>query len=280
MRAIAAPSSRYAFAHDERARMNPLRLLAGKPRVEVRGNARETLTFTLDNGATVEVLRVRDPRARRIKLSVSERGARLTLPLRASETTGERFVLEHGDWLMAQLVRNGSDTPLLQPHGTGSIPLRGGDLPVVWSEGRALRLTMCDEALHIAVPASVRAASLRRALRDFYEAQARADIGRWLPRYLPALPRPPSRVTFKVMSSQWGSLAPNGTVALDLALVLARPSAFEYVLVHELCHLIRPDHSRAFWREVEARFPHWREERDYFHSEGRQLKASLRALLG
>ena len=84
----------------------------------------------------------------------------------------------------------------------------------------------------------------------------------------------------KVMSSQWGSLAPNATVALDLALVLARPGAFEYVLVHELCHLIRPDHSRAFWREVEARFPQWRAERDYFHAEGRQLKASLRALLG
>ena len=171
--------------------MNPLRLLAGKPRVETRGNARETLSFTLDNGATVEVLRVRDPRARRIKLSVSERGARLTLPLRASEATGERFVREHGEWLVAQLVRNGSETPVLQPHGTGSIPLRGGELPVVWNEGRALRLVLCDEALHIAVPANVRAASLRRALRDFYEAQARADVGRWLPRYLPALPRRP-----------------------------------------------------------------------------------------
>ena len=97
--------------------------------------------------------------------------------------------------------------------------------------------------------------ALRRALRDFYEGEARADLGRWLPRYLPTLPRPPRRVQFKVMSSQWGSLAPDGTVALDLALVLARPSAFEYVLVHELCHLIRADHSRAFWREVEARFP-------------------------
>ena len=44
--------------------MNPLRLLAGKPRAVTRGIARESITFTLDNGATVEVLRVRDPRAR------------------------------------------------------------------------------------------------------------------------------------------------------------------------------------------------------------------------
>ena len=51
------------------------------------------------------------------------------------------------------------------------------------------------------------------------------------------------------------------------------------MLVHELCHLVRADHSRAFWREVEARFPAWRDERDYFHAEGRQLKATLRSLL-
>ena len=81
------------------------------------------------------------------------------------------------------------------------------------------------------------------------------------------------------MSSQWGSLAPDGTMALDLSLVLAPPDAFEYVLVHELCHLIRADHSRAFWREVEARCPDWREARDYFHAHGRRLKADLHVLL-
>jgi predicted metal-dependent hydrolase len=116
-------------------------------------------------------------------------------------------------------------------------------------------------------------------LREFYEAEARADIGRWLPRYLPALPRAPARIRLKVMSSQWGSLSADGSLALDLALVLGRPSAFEYVLVHELCHLVHANHSPAFWREVEARFPAWPDERAYFHAEGRRLKASLRALL-
>lgn len=259
--------------------MNPLRLLAGKPRA-TRGGARENLCFTLDNGETVDVLRVRDPRARRIKLSVTERGARLTLPLRASEVAGERFVLEHGDWLVAQLASTGPLAPALQAHVTASIPLRGGDLPLRWHEGRALHLAMDEDALRLTVPPQLRAPALRRALRDFYEAQARADIGRWLPQYLPGLPRAPSRLRLRMMSSQWGSLAPDATLCLDLALVLAAPAAFEYVLVHELCHLLHADHSRRFWREVEERFPSWREQRDYFRRDGRRIKASLHALCG
>ena len=163
---------------------------------------------------------------------------------------------------------------------TDCLPLRGGEVPLHWSSARATRLELGDDGLlHFAAPASAGDAALRRTLRDFYEAQGRADVGRWLPRYLSTLPRAPRRIVFKRTSSLWGSLAPDGTLALDLSLVLARPSAFEYVLVHELCHLLHADHSRRFWREVEARFPSWREERAWFNQEGRRLKARLRGLL-
>jgi predicted metal-dependent hydrolase len=245
-----------------------------------RSIERDSVELALDDGRTVPVARVRDPRARRLKLSVDERGARLTLPPRASLLAGERFLAEHRDWVATQLAHYATeDTAPLLPGVTGSLPLRAQPLPLRWQEGRYARLRQDDGGLLFTLPAKAGAASLRRALRDFYEGEARTDVGRWLPRYLPSLPRPPRRILLKVMSSQWGSLSPDDSVALDLALVLARPSAFEYVLVHELCHLLRPDHSRAFWREVEARFPAWRDERDWFHAHGRRTKAALRALL-
>ena len=247
-----------------------------------RGVERDTVAFALDDGASIDVQRVRDPRARRIKLSVDERGARLTLPSRASLVAGERFLHEHGDWLRAQLARfHPADAiaPLRRGHSE-SLPLRGESLPLHWHEGRYTRLQLDADGLHFHVAARAGPAALQRAAREFYEAQARADLGRWLPRYLPGLPRAPSRLRLRQMSSLWGSLSPDGAVSLDLALVLGQPSAFEYVLVHELCHLIHADHSRAFWREVEARFPAWRDQRAYFHAEGRRLKASLRALAG
>jgi len=243
---------------------------------------RDTLELELDDGRRIEVQRVRDPRARRLKLSVDERGARLTLPMRASLVAGDRFLHEHRAWLSTQLERHQpADEAMaaLVPGQTATLPLRGQLLPLHWHEGRYIRITRDDAGIHVQLPARATEAALRRALRAFYEAEARADIGRWLPAYLPGLPRAPRQIRLKVMSSQWGSLAPDGSLALDLALVLAEPSAFEYVLVHELCHLLQANHSPAFWHEVETRFPAWREERAYFHREGRRLKATLRALL-
>lgn len=235
----------------------------------------------LDECNEVEVLRVRDPRARRIRLSVNERGVRLTLPLRATLASGERFLHDHRDWLAAQLADlAGHGAEGLCIDHTTALPLRGVDMPLRWRRARYTMLAREDDVLVFHHAARAGEPALRRALRDFYEAEARVDVGRWMPAYLPGLPMPPRRVQFKRMSSQWGSLAPDGGMVLDLSLVLARPSAFEYVLVHELCHLIHHDHSPAFWGEVEARCPHWREERAYFRDEGRRLKAAMRALLG
>ncbi len=253
------------------------RLIAPKP----SGTVRDNLAFTLPDGRNIEVLRVRDPRARRLKLSVDERGARLTLPMRASLVSGERFLHQHREWLAEQLSHhagNGHGEGLIR-HRTRTLPLRGQTLPLVWQEGRFARIGQIDGQLCFDAPARTSDAALRRTLRAWYEAEARADIGRQLPKYLSGLPLAPARFRLKMMSSQWGSLSPDGSLTLDLSLVLARPSAFEYVLVHELCHLIHANHSPAFWREVEARFPAWRDEREYFHAEGRRLKACLRALL-
>ena len=257
----------------------PLRRLRILP---PRSLERDVVTLELAGSGQVEVQRVRDPRAKRIKLSVDERGARLTLPARASLVSGDRFLQEHRHWLSVQLEKYSSSdaSPALVRGATDRLPLRGEQVPLHWREGRYTRLAYEPDGLHFHSPAKAGDATLRRVLREFYEAQARADMGRWLPKYLPDLPRAPARLRLKVMSSQWGSLSPDGSLAMDLSLVLGRPSAFEYVLVHELCHLIHANHSRGFWREVEARWPGWRDERDYLRGEGLALKARLSRLIG
>src|SRR6476469_5328227 len=147
-----------------------------------RGLERDTLSLTLADGRAVPVQRVRDPRARRLKLSVDERGARLTLPPRASLVSGERFLSEHRDWLATQLAHYAeAAAPPLQRGVTQALSLRGATLPLRWGTVRFAKVQLAghgdQELIEFTAPERATQASLQRALRDFYEGQARADLG-------------------------------------------------------------------------------------------------------
>jgi predicted metal-dependent hydrolase len=75
----------------------------------------------------------------------------------------------------------------------------------------------------------------------------------------------------------WGSCSPRGTLSFNWRLVLAPLAVLDYVVVHQLCHLRVPDHSRRFWRLVEQHRPEWREQRDWLRTHGPEL-LSLQAV--
>ena len=254
---------------------------AAKPRAATR--VRDVLQLEVE-GKSLQIQRLRDPRCRRMRLVVDERGARLSMPQRASQAAAEAFVRDNGVWLLAQMaaLRVGEDGHEDRPlsERPARLPLLGSERVVHWLPARHTHVLLADDgSLHFHHSAQAGPAALVRALAEFYQAQARAQIGPQVAHWLPGLPRAPRRFVFKQMSSRWGSLAPDGTVALDLSLVLAPPAALQYVLVHELCHLIQPNHSAAFWAEVSARMPAWPDQRQWLAAEGRRLKYRLRSLL-
>ena len=71
----------------------------------------------------------------------------------------------------------------------------------------------------------------------------------------------------------WGSCSRGGTLSFNWRLVLAPLEVLDYVVVHELCHLRVPNHSRDFWGLVEKRRTHWREQRAWLREHGPELLA-------
>lgn len=59
------------------------------------------------------------------------------------------------------------------------------------------------------------------------------------------------------MNKQWGSLSPEGIVHINPFLVKAPVDCIDYVLCHELCHLVERNHSRKFYRLLQSRLPDW-----------------------
>jgi predicted metal-dependent hydrolase len=70
-----------------------------------------------------------------------------------------------------------------------------------------------------------------------------------------------SRVSVRNQKWRWGSCSPNGHVCLNWRLVLMPAWVRDYVMIHELMHLKRQDHSRKFWQLVAVACPDYREAR-------------------
>jgi predicted metal-dependent hydrolase len=71
----------------------------------------------------------------------------------------------------------------------------------------------------------------------------------------------------------WGSCSSAGTLSFNWRLVLAPLEVLDYVVVHELCHLRVPNHSKSFWTLVEASRPGWRQQREWLRDRGPELLA-------
>ncbi len=80
-----------------------------------------------------------------------------------------------------------------------------------------------------------------------------------------------ARVTVRNQRSRWGSCSPRGAIALNWRLVQMPLRVSDYVVLHELMHLRRADHSRRFWREVEAVCPDWCECERWLRRHGREI---------
>lgn len=69
----------------------------------------------------------------------------------------------------------------------------------------------------------------------------------------------PPRVFLSNANSRWGSCNSRREVRFSWRLMKARPALIDYVVCHELAHLLQMNHSAAFWREVEMMCPDYRD---------------------
>jgi predicted metal-dependent hydrolase len=81
----------------------------------------------------------------------------------------------------------------------------------------------------------------------------------------------PSRVMVRDLGYRWGSCGRNGTLYFNWRMLQLPVSVIDYVILHELCHLVEPNHSPAFWSALERALPHWRGHKDELHRHARDI---------
>ncbi|KJV35346.1 M48 family metallopeptidase [Luteibacter yeojuensis] len=242
------------------------------------------LELSTPTGGTIRVLKSAHPRARRLRLTVTPKGARLTYPNGTHVAQMTAFLRHHADWLEQKLGEFHMDAEPLPGLKVGvptSFPFRGEETTLHWAEGPYPRVQHDENGITLVIPGPHHRELLvaRGLLATFFEAQIRRDVSRWLPGYIPQINAAPTALRIRPLKSLWGSLDTRDRINLDLALALAPPAALRYVLVHELCHLKVRNHSPRFWHWVESILPEHKAQRTWLRAHGSGLKAQLDRLI-
>ncbi len=104
---------------------------------------------------------------------------------------------------------------------------------------------------------------LQSDLKKWYKKQAYAYVSKRVEYYRSIVGVTVADVSIKSRKSQWGSCDSNGCLTFSWRLVMARPEAIDYVVIHELCHRKHMDHSRDFWNQVQKYMPDFKVQKQW-----------------
>ena len=210
-----------------------------------------TRTTTVDvAGKPVNVTVRRNPRARRLYLRIDPVRADvvLVLPRGVGLQEGLRFANDRQGWLAGRLAAMPPPTPFVDG---AAIPLFGEDV-IIRHEPLA-RGGVARHGNELRVPG--RGEHLARRVRDWLRAQARTELAARSRTLAARVGRAVARIRISDPKSRWGSCSSRGGLSYSWRLVLAPPDVLDYVVAHEVAHLVEHNHGRRFWALVDTLAP-------------------------
>jgi len=211
----------------------------------------------------------RSARRRSVQITV-DRGGELLLsaPEVCSTRSMEAFVREKRFWIYTKLA----EKQCLPPSAPMKQYVGGEGFPYL---GRSYRLLLVD---HQEVPVKLEAGRFKMArnaagdgrahMVRWYTAHAQSWLTSRVGRYERRLGVEPASVNVQDLGYRWGSCGKGGRLYFHWRAILLPPAAVEYVVVHELAHLIEPHHTPAFWARVERAMPDFAARRRWLAERG------------
>lgn len=113
--------------------------------------------------------------------------------------------------------------------------------------------------------------SVQHSLRQWYQTRALEKLKEKTKRYSGILGVSPNSVNIKEYKARWGSCSSNGDITYNWRIIIAPHQVVDYIVVHELCHLLEHNHGPKYWKHVEHIVPNYKECREWLKNNGETL---------
>lgn len=164
----------------------------------------------------------------------------LTTPKRTSRRAADAFIEQQRAWMLAQQALY----PRVEPIAPGrTLLFMGREYTVQHEEKPGVAIHILADTLLV----QCRAARFPRALLRFLKQHATDTITQLVHEKAHAIARPVQNISLRDTTSRWGSCSRDGRLSFSWRLIMAPPEVIDYVVAHEVAHLVHFDHSKDFW---------------------------------
>lgn len=113
--------------------------------------------------------------------------------------------------------------------------------------------------------------NIRKLLKKWFIERFREIAAKRIEKYSILIGVTPSKITIREQKTRWGSCSSKGSINLNWKLVMAPMEVVDYVIVHELCHMIEMNHSREYWNIVSSVMPDYKKYKKWLKENGHKL---------
>jgi len=206
---------------------------------------------------TVMLARRKGTRRITLRYNPRKKQFRMTLPPRCSDRKVDSFLEAQKLWMKTTLTNHCNSIPLVFGN---SIPVFGQDRTITQSfENESDLVVLATESQCEKVTTT----TLKHMLHDYIDHKAQ--------HYAALLNVNIERITIRDTSSRWGSCTIDGKLNFSWRLIFAPQEVLDYVIAHEVSHLVEMNHSAAFWSVVEGISPAYKTHRKWLRQNGEHL---------
>ena len=135
-------------------------------------------------------------------------------------------------------------------------------LKVVQSQDSKESIHLDREQLLVIIRSKDESARAKTLVQNWYRRQAQSIFSERVATWFPHFERfdvSQPQVVVRQMRSRWGSCTAHGKITLNLKLVMVPRQLIDYVIVHELCHLVEHNHGKGYYELLSRILPNWKE---------------------
>jgi len=200
------------------------------------------------------------------------------LQIRVPEHVGDERVAEFlkrkRPWIRSKVA----EISLLPPHRTKelvsgeSFPYLGRNYRLKIQQGHQVGVCLSGGYLRATIRPNEhgehQTPRIQQYLQNWYRSRALERLQDKAHRYAQQIGVSPAGVSVRNFKSRWGSCDKQGQVVFNWNIIKAPHAIADYVVVHELCHLIHPNHSKDFWQVVGRHDAAYPEHRQWLKEKG------------